>query len=911
MSDHSTATPSDAILAVSRLLGPDAASRGPDAVLSVLVCEAQRLFGVAGALLLAVDESARSLTPLTAEPALSAGRPRGGHPLATVPAARDLLELRLAAAHGTLDGTPLAAVLGWPFACATVLFVPVRDRGRVSHVLALAREQAQPFTPAEQELAQAFAAAAGGALAQVRLADEHARHIAQQSALARAAKTLNESLDIAKLLTAICVEAGAILDADAAIIYLGDEDGMVGEAAAGFDERALGYRLAPGQGLAGRVASTGQSQLSNDYQALAQPPDDSPFREILASIAVPMHWDGELRGVLSVGYRRPCVVGGEEVRLLETFAELAAAACRNANAAAGLALAARTDALTGCLNHAALQDGLRREIDRSSRTAQQLSLVLVDLDDFKQVNEDHGHLVGDEVLRRVGHALRSAVRPYDLCARYGGDEFAIVCADTDEHGAAEIAARAIERLQATLADLDGAGATGATAGIARWVPGQDATGLLEEADRALLYGKQQGERGGAILASEIPAGFRPGRFRRAEAAAALHAAGAARSLDADALHGRRQAERLQKRTRQLVLANALGARLAGMQDVGEIVTAATDELHRAFGYYLCAVIRLRSDGFVEGAALRGEPFLRLGEQRWSQPRHAGVIGRCLRERRVVLVNDVTQEPAYEQTSETSAVRAELVAPIWVGGRLWGVVNIEEDHLDAFDDDDARLVQTVADQVGAALRSAQLYEQLERAYLGTAEALAAALEARDAATGDAGSSIVGWCEAVAERIGLAERERRDLRYAAALHDIGTIAIPPAVLDKPGALDRHERAIVERAPLVGEQILAPIAFLRGVAALVRHAHERWDGTGYPDGLSGAGIPPGARIILVCDAYEAMTSDRPYRAALSTREAREELRAHAGSQFDPEVAEALLAVLDAEAEVASTASEGWQSG
>jgi HD-GYP domain-containing protein (c-di-GMP phosphodiesterase class II) len=241
-------------------------------------------------------------------------------------------------------------------------------------------------------------------------------------------------------------------------------------------------------------------------------------------------------------------------------------------------------------------------------------------------------------------------------------------------------------------------------------------------------------------------------------------------------------------------------------------------------------------------------------------------------------------------------RSELCAPVWVGDELWGAINVEEIEPGAFDEDDARLLQTVADQLGSALRSALLYEQLDRAYLGTAEALAAALEAKDSYTAQHAHSIVKWAEAVGRRLGLQSRELRDLRYGAVFHDIGKIAIPEAILNKQGPLDDREREIMERHTLVGEQILAPVEFLKGVRPIVRHEHERWDGNGYPDGLRGEEIPLGARIVLVCDAYHAMTSDRPYRASMSEADARAELRAGAGTQFDPRVVDNFLAVLDA---------------
>jgi putative nucleotidyltransferase with HDIG domain len=233
----------------------------------------------------------------------------------------------------------------------------------------------------------------------------------------------------------------------------------------------------------------------------------------------------------------------------------------------------------------------------------------------------------------------------------------------------------------------------------------------------------------------------------------------------------------------------------------------------------------------------------------------------------------------------------MTAPVWIGDRLWGVVNCEEAEPGAFDAEDARLLQTVADQMGAALRSAELYAQLEDAYLGTAEALAAALEAKDAYTASHARSIASWAEGVGRALGMDDAGLRDLRYGAIFHDIGKIAIPEAILDKRGPLDDEERRIMQRHTVIGEQILRPVTFLGGVLPIVRHEHERWDGGGYPDGLAREDIPLGARIVLVCDAFHAMTSDRPYRAAMSDADAVAELRAGAGTQFDPHVVEAFL--------------------
>jgi two-component system, cell cycle response regulator len=151
-------------------------------------------------------------------------------------------------------------------------------------------------------------------------------------------------------------------------------------------------------------------------------------------------------------------------------------------------------------------------------------------------------------------------------------------------------------------------------------------------------------------------------------------------------------------------------------------------------------------------------------------------------------------------------------------------------------------------------------------------------------------------AVGRRLGLTPEGLDEIARAAELHDVGKIAIPDAILLKPGPLDEEEWAFMRRHTIIGERILGSAAALRPVARIVRSSHERWDGTGYPDGLGGEDIPLGARIVAVCDAFHAMTSDRPYRAAFSEDEAVAELQRSAGSQFDPRVVDAFLGALRA---------------
>jgi putative nucleotidyltransferase with HDIG domain len=154
-------------------------------------------------------------------------------------------------------------------------------------------------------------------------------------------------------------------------------------------------------------------------------------------------------------------------------------------------------------------------------------------------------------------------------------------------------------------------------------------------------------------------------------------------------------------------------------------------------------------------------------------------------------------------------------------------------------------------------------------------------------------VADLAESTARRLGLPEADIEEIRQGAALHDVGKVAVPDAILCKPGPLDDAEWAFIRRHTLIGERIIASAPALESVSTLVRSTHERFDGGGYPDGLAGAAIPLGARIIAVCDAFDAMITERSYRRPMSAQAALEELRRHAGTQFDAVVVSAFCKV------------------
>jgi ribonuclease P protein subunit RPR2 len=214
--------------------------------------------------------------------------------------------------------------------------------------------------------------------------------------------------------------------------------------------------------------------------------------------------------------------------------------------------------------------------------------------------------------------------------------------------------------------------------------------------------------------------------------------------------------------------------------------------------------------------------------------------------------------------------------------------------------DARARQSQLERYAADLREVFKAEraraqELRVSYMATVRALSNAVEARDAYTGKHAERVTAYGLALAQASGLDPDVRPGIEFGFLLHDVGKVGVPDAVLFKPGSLSDEEFSMIAQHPVIGSEILRDVDFLGEGKMVVRHHHERWDGTGYPDGLSGDRIPLAARVFAVADALDALTSDRPYRSGAGFDVAREEILAGAGSQFDPGVVEAYETIPD----------------
>lgn len=258
-----------------------------------------------------------------------------------------------------------------------------------------------------------------------------------------------------------------------------------------------------------------------------------------------------------------------------------------------------------------------------------------------------------------------------------------------------------------------------------------------------------------------------------------------------------------------------------------------------------------------------------------------------------------QEPSRRWMQE-NAIRFLVFVPLIYGGEHLGTLRICSTFGEEQTWDRLRVFSALASHIAAILKSALLFEQVQDAHSNLTEShhatvrtLAFAAEARDPFTGDHLRRLEGYTKAIARKLGLSEPEVEELSFGAVLHDVGKLRIPDAILLKPGRLSEEEWSVVHRHPLYGEGILTRSKIPKVALHVARWHHERWDGRGYPDGLSGNEIPAGAQIVTVADVFDALTSTRPYKPAWPAAQALDEIRDHREHQFSPQVVDAFEAL------------------
>ncbi len=578
---------------------------------------------------------------------------------------------------------------------STVL-APFRTRGGRRVLVGVARLYDQAFDTVETALLESVSESAGHALERIWAFEERDRRGAQQAALVRAAKSLNRSLEIEEILSALCEEVAQALEADKAAAYLGNEtDGYTVLGIAGLPESFRGFHRSPGEGLGAESIREGRPVITHDFNGEGLAPDNtSVLDDVRVAIATPLRWDDHIHGFLTAGFAGERRLGEAEVELAEGFAELAALACSNAERHAAVRESADSDQLTGCLNQGAFRRALRSRIVFAERDETPLSLVLLDLDGFKDVNDTAGHPAGDSVLREVGASILAEVREEDAVARYGGDEFGIILSGLTRAEAEPVIARVIDSLPEVHLPIDSTLLSGC-AGVASWQPGEDAQSLIDRADAALLEAKRGG-RSNTVYNSSPPQNGGPvTSFLKAF----------------DAPESRRRRRELGDRLQ--ALAGRIGLKIAREGELGEAARAvnelsaaarvAVNELSAALEATECIVAKLGDDGEPEVLASFRRQGVALAHG-LEAARPDSPLSLCLRMRRTVVDGDNPDKAASRLPEE------ELAVPVFAGRALWGAIACRAEG--GFGTEDVKLAELVAEHFGTTMRTFELQRALD-------------------------------------------------------------------------------------------------------------------------------------------------------------------------------------------------------
>jgi diguanylate cyclase (GGDEF)-like protein/PAS domain S-box-containing protein len=526
---------------------------------------------------------------------------------------------------------------------------------------------------------------------------------------------------------------------------------------------------------------------------------------------------------------------------------------------------ARRDPLTGVLNHGAIVAELRSLISGGDGTSH--AVAMVDVDGLKATNDAYGHQVGDAVLRAVAGALS---RDGALVGRYGGDEFVAILPGANRQEAERYQAAVVETLASaglTEPEMKATVPIVVSIGLATYpAEARRLEELIKLADSEMYAAKRQRPVGRVSVATMDPLG----------------------------------ADRA---------ANMLGEIVLLLTSPGELNDKLELVAHRltvAAGYDGAhfQVLRHLSEAPAGQSAFAQAPDELVEawnrEQRQFETHPLRDI--IERTRRPIIFDDVQNDQrltdAERELLRAGGLRSALLAPMFWQDELLGHLAVASKREAAFGPRDAQFLMAVATQATAIVRMATLVEELQsasdrlaQAHTETVMLLAASAEAHDHTTGLHLENVRAVTEALARELGHSDEEAREMGLAAVLHDIGKVRVPDSLLSSTGALPDEEWELMKHHTTWGAEFLAGRPGLELATVIARSHHEHWDGSGYPDGLTGEAIPEAAAIVAVTDAFDAITSDRPYRAARSVAAAMREIVACSGKQFSPSVVQALV--------------------
>jgi ribonuclease P protein subunit RPR2 len=676
--------------------------------------------------------------------------------------------------------------------------------------------------------------------------------------LVRLAHGLAKASNRAGTGTIVARELVELTGAATAAAYVASPD--VALSLAGSAGTAPADHLVSAPGLALRAFSTLESARAGEAELTEL---EQLGVQCTEAFAAPLICDGEALGALLVAMPPDGRLRVDEA-FISDISALAATAFATERRLTLTHAEARRDALTGLANRRALDERIKEAIREASAREREVSVAVFDLDDFKHVNDTAGHAAGDRVLTQVGRAAGGVLRPGEELYRIGGDEFAIVVS-----GGTKIAIEVGERVQSSLAKQTRVGTLPTiSAGVATFpTDARTKEALLHAADLALYASKRGGKR------RISPAGARAGTPTT-------------------------QPPGVQARTRESVLSphsDSRGARVLFVDDDPGLLTLlrATFELSeteiseaRTAAEAMATISARPPDVVVLDIGLPGLSGLTLCRRLKSDPATSW-IG-------IVLLTGAgveAEQPARAAGAdaflgkpfsplELLAVVERLAGGLYEGPFRAGTDRPPDEQLLLYANDLRRVLEIE--------RGRQ--QILQRTYRQTVAALASALETKDVGTGSHSQRVLRYAVALALALEPSLLAHPSVEYGFLLHDVGKIGIPDHVLQKRGPLDDAERLLMRSHTVLGEQLLGDVDLLHGDGLkIVRGHHERWDGKGYPDSLAGADIPLAARVFAVADALDAITSDRPYRAARSWDEAAVEILGERGRQFDPDVVDA----------------------